>query len=260
MAANNHDAAKGLPIEIRGLHKRFGERAVLDGMNLSCESGRTTVILGKSGEGKSVTLKHIVGLLQPDAGEVLVGGTNMIGLPHGELNEMRKNFGMVFQDAALLDSLDVFENIAFPVRLHTQKGEDEIEDLVRRLTRMVGLHEDSLRKLPSELSGGMRKRVGFARAVALEPKVILFDEPTTGLDPIMTDVIDSLMIEVQQEVGSTHVVISHDLRGAFKVGHKVAMLYQGRIIEEGTPEEFQASANPAVRQFLEGRKDGPIQV
>ena len=250
----------GMKIEIRGLKKRFGARAVLDGLSLTCEAGQTTVILGKSGEGKSVTLKHIVGLLKPDEGDILVGGRSVVGLPRNELNEVRKDFGMVFQDAALLDSYDVFENIAFPVRLHTGKSEDEIDDLVRRLTRMVGLHEDALRKLPSELSGGMRKRVGFARAIALSPKVILFDEPTTGLDPIMTDVIDSIMLEVQQEVGSTHVVISHDLRGAFKIGDKIAMLNEGKIIEEGTPEEFQATQNPAVRQFLEGRKEGPIRV
>lgn len=251
---------KGLPIELRGLKKRFGDLAVLDGLDLSCEAGKTTVILGKSGEGKSVTLKHIVGLLEPDEGDVLVGGKSVVGLDHHELNEARKNFGMVFQDAALLDSLDVFENIAFPVRLHTDKSDEEIDELVRRLIRVVGLNEDALRKLPAELSGGMRKRVGFARAIALEPKVILFDEPTTGLDPIMTDVIDSLMIDIQKEVGSTHIVISHDLRGAFKVGHKVAMLYQGKIIEEGPPEQFQASTNEVVRQFLEGRKEGPVQV
>ncbi len=250
----------GIPVELRGLRKSFRGKKVLDGLSLLCEAGKTTVILGRSGGGKSVTLKHIVGLLRPDAGEVLVGGRDVARLPEDELDEVRQDFGMLFQDAALLDSLNVFDNVALPLRLHTKKPKEEIREIVIRNLRLVGLSEDASLKTPSELSGGMRKRVGLARAIALRPRVILYDEPTSGLDPIMTDVINALMMDVQAETGATQIAISHDLAAAFKVAHKIAMLHEGKIIEEGTPEEVQKSQDPVVRQFLEGRRHGPVQV
>lgn len=251
---------RGLSVEMRDVRKAFLGHTVLDGINLRCEAGETTIIVGRSGEGKSVTLKHMIGLLRPDSGQILVAGRDLATLDEDDLDALRMDFGMVFQDAALLDSLNVFENIALPLRLHTKRSEEEIAERVREDVRLVGLSENALYKLPGQLSGGMRKRVGFARAVVMRPKVILFDEPTTGLDPIMTDVINSLMLDIQETVGSTHIVISHDLPSAFRIGHRIAMLHNGKIIEEAEPEAFRNSDNPAVRQFLEGRKEGPIQV
>ena len=258
MDENTH--SRGLRVEVKYLRKSFRGKAVLDGLNLTCEAGKTTVILGRSGGGKSVTIKHMIGLLKPDSGEVWVGGEEISRYKDRDLDEVRKNFGLLFQDAALLDSLNVYENIAFPLKLHTRKDKSEIEGIVQEKVRLVGLSLDTLTKFPSELSGGMRKRVGLARAIALQPKIVLYDEPTSGLDPIMTDVINSLILDVHREVGSTQVVISHDLSSAFKVGDKIAMLHDGRIIEEGPPEEFQKSRDPVVRQFLEGRKEGPVKV
>ncbi len=258
MESSEH--SRGLWIEVKDLRKSFRGKTVLDGLNLTCEAGKTTVILGRSGGGKSVTIKHMIGLLKPDSGEVWVGDREISRYKDRDLDEVRKNFGLLFQDAALLDSLNVYENIAFPLKLHTRKDKAEIDAVVQEKVRLVGLSLDTLKKFPSELSGGMRKRVGLARAIALQPKIVLYDEPTSGLDPIMTDVINSLILDVRREVGSTQVVISHDLSSAFKVGDKIAMLHDGRIIEEGPPEEFQRSRDPVVRQFLEGRKEGPVQV
>ena len=246
-------------IKLVEIYKSFGQQRVLDGLNLDIEDGKTTVIIGGSGGGKSVLLKHIIGLLKPDSGQVIVDGVDIALLNDRDLNEVRKKFGMLFQEAALFDSMNVMGNVAFPLREHTGKKEKEIEEIVRERLKAVGLTgiED---KMPSELSGGMRKRVGLARAIAMHPRIVLFDEPTTGLDPVMTEAINQLIVETQKEFGLTCVVISHDVQSIFTVGHKIAMLYEGRIIEYGTPEEVKKSSNPVLRQFLSGSLEGPINV
>ena len=245
-------------IQILDIHKQFGEQKVLDGVSLNITRGEILVIIGGSGTGKTVLLKHLIGLLRPDRGHIFVEGMDICHLRTWELKETRKKFGMLFQGAALFDSLTVAENVAFPLRDHTRLKEKEIMDRVQTHLADVGLFgiED---KHPSELSGGMRKRVGLARALALEPEIVLFDEPTTGLDPIMSDVINDLILNTQQRLGITFFIISHDVKGTFKMAHRVAMLYEGRVVEEGTPEELQSSGNPIVQQFLSGSSEGPIQ-
>jgi phospholipid/cholesterol/gamma-HCH transport system ATP-binding protein len=237
-------------IQLINLYKSFNSHAVLRGVNLEIPSGGITVILGPSGEGKSVLLKHIIGLIRPDSGRVVVDGTDLAKLSDQELNEFRKRFGMLFQGAALFDSLTVEENVAFPLREHTMLPPDEIARKVREKLTLVGL-EKAAGKMPSELSGGMRKRVGLARAIALEPKIILYDEPTTGLDPLMTEAINQLIVEMQKKLHVTSVVISHDVESTFEMADGVAMIHDGKIIERGTPEEFRKSAHPFVRKFLE---------
>jgi len=225
---------------------------VLDGLNLTIESQKITVIIGRSGGGKSVLLKHMIGLVKPDAGRILVDGTDITALKGAELNEIRKNFGMLFQDAALFDSMNVGENVAFPIKEHRRLAKKEVQRIITDKLLEVGL-SGVTHKMPSELSGGMRKRVGLARALALDPKIILFDEPTTGLDPIMCDAIDRLIVETQKNTHATCVVISHDIESTFKIAHKVAMLYKGKIIAYGSPEEIKTSSNPVLRQFIEGK-------
>jgi phospholipid/cholesterol/gamma-HCH transport system ATP-binding protein len=246
-------------IKLVDIHKSFGTQKVLDGLNLTIEAGKTTVIIGRSGGGKSVLLKHIIGLIKPDRGQVLVDETDIIGLSEKNLNEVRKKFGMLFQEAALFDSMNVGENVAFPLREQTKLKEEEIRRTVAERLKAVGLSGVE-GKMPSELSGGMRKRVGLARAIALHPQIVLFDEPTTGLDPIMTEAVNQLIVDTQQSFNLTCVVISHDIQSIFRIGHKIAMLYEGRIIEYGTPEEIRASDNPVMKQFLSGSVDGPIKV
>lgn len=246
-------------IKLVDIHKSFGKQKVLDGLSLTIEAGKTTVIIGRSGGGKSVLLKHIIGLVKPDRGRVLVDETDIIGLSEKNLNEVRKKFGMLFQEAALFDSMNVGENVAFPLREQTKLKEEEIRRIVADRLRAVGLSGVE-GKMPSELSGGMRKRVGLARAIALHPQIVLFDEPTTGLDPIMTEAVNQLIVDTQQSFNLTCVVISHDIQSIFRIGHKIAMLYEGRIIEYGTPEEIRASDNPVMKQFLSGSVDGPIKV
>ena len=246
-------------IKLVNIYKSFGRQKVLDGLTLDIEDGKTTVIIGGSGGGKSVLLKHIIGLLKPDSGQVIVDDVDIASLNDRDLNEVRKKFGMLFQEAALFDSMNVMENVAFPLREHTRKKEKEIREIVKERLRAVGLTgiED---KMPSELSGGMRKRVGLARAIALHPQIVLFDEPTTGLDPVMTEAINELIVETQEKFNLTCVVISHDVQSIFTVGHKIAMLYEGRIIEYGTPDKIKMSSNPVLRQFLSGSLEGPISV
>jgi len=246
-------------IKLVDIYKSFGRQKVLDGLNLDIEDGKTTVIIGGSGGGKSVLLKHIIGLIKPDSGQVIVDDVDIASLNDRDLNEVRKKFGMLFQEAALFDSMNVMENVAFPLREHTRKKEKEIREIVKERLRAVGLTgiED---KMPSELSGGMRKRVGLARAIALHPQIVLFDEPTTGLDPVMTEAINELIVETQKKFNLTCVVISHDVQSIFTVGHKIAMLYEGRIIEYGTPDKIKMSSNPVLRQFLSGSLEGPISV
>lgn len=242
-----------------GVHKSFRGQKVLDGLHLEVPRGRTTVIIGRSGGGKSVTLKHMIGLMRPDRGRILVDGQDITRLEKGPLNEVRRRFGMLFQEGALFDSLTVGENVAFPLVEHTRLDRAEIERRVSEMLVTVGL-PGTEGKMPSELSGGMRKRVGLARALILEPEIVLFDEPTSGLDPIMADAIDRLILRTQQESGRTYVVISHDIRATFKIAHKIAMLYEGRIIAEGTPDEIRRNPNPILAQFLRGTAEGPIQV
>jgi len=246
-------------IKIADLHKSFGEQKVLDGVNLEIEEGKTTVIIGRSGGGKSVLLKHVIRLLKPDSGHVFIDGTDITGLNDKDLNEIRKKFGMLFQEAALFDSMTVGGNVAFPLKEQTKLKDSEIKEIVADRLKAVGLIgvED---KMPSELSGGMKKRVGLARAIAMHPQIVLFDEPTTGLDPIMTEAINDLIIDTQKNFNLTSVVISHDVESIFKVGHKIAMLHEGKIVEYGTPEEIRGSKNPVLVQFLSGNTEGPIKI
>ncbi|MBW2173603.1 MAG: ABC transporter ATP-binding protein [Deltaproteobacteria bacterium] len=246
-------------IELVNVHKSFNGQKVLNGLHLAIEDGQITVIIGQSGGGKSVLLKHMIGLIRPDQGEVLFEGLDTCCLSDRQLNEVRKNFGMLFQNAALFDSMTVGENVAFPLREHTKLKQHEIVQIVEHKLSQVGL-KDVAHKMPSELSGGMQKRVGLARALALEPKIILFDEPTTGLDPITADAIDRLIVDTQKQTNATYVVISHDIESTFKIADTVAMLYHGRIAEIGKPDAIKSSKNLALQQFIEGKADGPIQV
>jgi len=246
-------------IQLIDVCKSFGNQQVLDNLNLKIEAGKTTVIIGRSGGGKSVLLKHIIGLLKPDSGQILVDGDDIAGMSERGLNEVRKKFGMLFQEAALFDSMTVGENVAFPLREHTSLKETEISEIVADRLRAVGL-KGIEEKMPSELSGGMRKRVGLARAIALQPQIVLFDEPTTGLDPVMAEAVNQLIMETQREFDLTCVVISHDVGSIFKISHRIAMLYEGRIIEQGTPEEISSSRNPVMMQFLAGSVEGPIKI
>ncbi len=246
-------------IQLKNVTKYFKTQCVLDSLSLDIEKGKTTVIIGKSGGGKSVLLKHIIGLIKPDDGQVLIDGVDIVPLKGRAMNEVRKKFGMLFQDAALFDSMTVGENVSFPLFEHTKLKRSEIKERVTEKLKLVGL-PGSEYKYPSQLSGGMRKRVGLARAIIMDPEIILYDEPTTGLDPIMTDVIDTLIVETQKNLGVTCVVISHDIKATFKVAYNVAMLHEGKIILFGRANDIKKSDNPILRQFVEGRADGPIKI
>jgi phospholipid/cholesterol/gamma-HCH transport system ATP-binding protein len=232
-------------------------KRVLRGVDLIVNPGETLVIMGQSGCGKSVLLKHLVGLIHPDKGHVYVDGKDITHFRRKKVFEMRMRFGMVFQGAALFDSLSVGENVGLALREHTGKRDDEIADICEQKLRMVGL-EGVSDKRPAELSGGMKKRVGFARAIAMEPECVLYDEPTTGLDPIMADVINNLIVKLNDELEITSVVVTHDLASAYKVGDRLAMLHNGEIIFAGTPDEVRNTDNEIVRQFIEGSAEGPI--
>ena len=245
-------------IAIRNLKKRLGGKQVLDGVDLEVRSGEAVVVMGPSGTGKSVLLKHILGLMMPEEGSIEVNGEEIVGRKERELNQIRKKFGMVFQGAALFDSMTVGENVGLALREHTDLDEQAIERRVIERLEWVGLKQVEQMK-PASLSGGMRKRVGLARAIAMDPEFILYDEPTAGLDPIMADVIDRLMRALQRRMGVTSIVVTHDLRSAFRVGDRVAMLLGGKIVFMGTPEEVRETRHPVVRQFIEGSSEGPIQ-
>ncbi len=244
-------------IEFIDVHKAFGANRVLRGLNLGIPEGQVSMILGPSGTGKSVCIKHIVGLLYPDQGDVIVAGQSIPALADDDLFELRKKFGVLFQDGALFGSLNLYDNVAFPLRQHTEKGEEEIAEIVNRRLREVGLGEAN-EKMPNELSGGMRKRAGFARALVLDPEIVLFDEPDSGLDPVRTALLCELIKEVHAENGGTYVVITHDILSARRVAEHISILWRGRIVESGPAAELFASENPFVRQFLSGESAGPL--
>ncbi|MCL4477723.1 MAG: ABC transporter ATP-binding protein [Deltaproteobacteria bacterium] len=248
-----------MKIDIKSLKKSFGSHIVLDGIDLTIEDGKTTVIIGQTGCGKSVLIKHIIGLLKPDDGQILIDGVEFTNMKGKEFSNIIKNFGVLFQNAALFDSMTTGENVAFPLIEHTKLSKKEIDKKVEEKLAIVGL-KGVEQLYPSELSGGMKKRVGLARAIALDPKMLIFDEPTTGLDPVMSDTIDNLIVDTQKHLGVTSIVISHDIQGTFKIAHRIAMLYKGKVVLYGSPDDFKNTENPIVRQFLERRAEGPLQV
>jgi phospholipid/cholesterol/gamma-HCH transport system ATP-binding protein len=239
-------------IEFVDLHKAFGPKEVLRGFSLTVADGETMVIIGFSGTGKSVAIKHVVGLLDPDAGHVSVDGQRVDTLRRDELKDLRSRIGFVFQFAALFDSMTIYENVAFGLRRRRDLAEGEIRDRVTHALELVDL-PGTQERMPAELSGGMRKRVGLARAIAIEPRYMLYDEPTTGLDPVTSAVIDRLMVKTREALGVTSIVITHDMRSAYTVGDRIAMLYQGRVRQVGTVQDIQQSADPVVRGFIEGK-------
>lgn len=245
-------------IEINDLYKSFAGKPVLKGIQLNIEDGATTTIIGGSGCGKSVLFKHIIGLIKPDSGKILIDGQDISCMQEHQLYAVIGRFAMVFQGGALFDSLTVGENVAFGLT-HGRPVSREIEQRVNDCLARVGL-PDIFGVLPAELSGGMRKRVAIARAIVKEPQIIMYDEPTTGLDPIMADVINNLILKVGSGSGITSIVITHDMTSAYKISDKIAMLIDGRIVEEGTPDGIRHSTDPIVRQFIEGRAEGPISI
>jgi phospholipid/cholesterol/gamma-HCH transport system ATP-binding protein len=246
-----------LMIEITNLHKSFGAFPVLRGVNLTVEKGESMTVIGGSGSGKSVLIKHIIGLLFPDKGQVKVGGEVLNNLDEQGLNEVRKKFGMLFQGAALFDSLTVWENVGFGLKQHTKMSDKDIRDVATQKLALVGL-KGVEEKMPADLSGGMKKRVGLARAIAMDPQIILYDEPTTGLDPITADAINDLIVDLRKKLGVTSVAITHDMHSAYKISDRIAMLYKGEIQETGTPDEIRGTSNPIVKQFITGSAVGPI--
>jgi phospholipid/cholesterol/gamma-HCH transport system ATP-binding protein len=244
-------------IEITDLHKSFGSLQVLRGVNLTVEKGESMTVIGGSGSGKSVLIKHIIGLLFPDRGQVKVAGQVLNDLDDQQLNELRKKFGMLFQMAALFDSLNVWENVGFGLKQHTGMSDEEVRAVATEKLALVGL-KDVEDKMPAELSGGMKKRVGLARAIAMDAAIILYDEPTTGLDPIAADAINDLIVDLKKKLGVTSVAITHDMHSAYKISDRIAMLYKGEILEVGTPDQIRSTTNPIVRQFITGSAVGPI--
>ncbi len=255
-------------VEFIDVYKSFGRANILRGLNMGLPEGMVSMIIGPSGTGKSVCIKHMVGLLYPDRGDILVHGQSVPNMPDDELFEMRKKFGLLFQDGALFGSMNLYDNVAFPLRQHTEKGEDEVEDIVMRRLGEVGL-ASAREKMPNELSGGMRKRAGFARALVLEPDILLFDEPDSGLDPVRTALLGELIIEIHRDMmdeakakGKEHLptfaVVTHDIMSARRVADYINVLWMGRIVEAGPAEDMLNSDNPFIRQFLAGESQGPL--
>lgn len=249
--ANKSNKKEKPPVQVRSLSKSFGEQTVLNGINLEVAQGETVSVLGRSGTGKSVLLKLIIGLHKPDAGSIRIHGKEVTGLSPNSLNEVRRTIGFLFQQAALYDSLTVEENVAFPLRREAKISDDERKERVRELLASVGMGEDA-HKMPAEISGGMQKRVGLARALALEPDILLFDEPTAGLDPITAAEIDDLIVRLQKERKMTSVIVTHDIHGARAVSDRLALMRGGQIVIEGTFEDLQKSRDTFVTQFLTG--------
>ena len=253
------DPRDGSGIALRGVRRGFREIRVLDDLDFDISRGETVVVIGRSGEGKSVLLKTIVRLLEPEAGSIRVDGREIVSMSTSQLFEIRKRFGMLFQGAALFDSLTIGENVSLGLKEHTDLGPPDIRRRVRECLAQVGL-SDVENKLPSALSGGMKKRAGLARAIAMRPDYILYDEPTTGLDPITADAINDLIVKLQNDLNVTSIVVTHDMASAFKVADRIAMLNGGRIVFSGTVDEVRTTDDPLVRQFIEGRAQGPMDV
>lgn len=241
-------------VEFQDVRKAFGRQQVLDGLSLQIRAGETLTVIGGSGAGKTVILRLLVGLMKPEAGRILVEGEDIVPLRESQLLTVRRKMGMVFQGAALFDSLSVRENVAYPLREHTRLPEEAIRSRVKECLGLVGL-EGSEGKDPAELSGGMRKRVGVARAIALSPSYILYDEPTTGLDPTNVEKINELIVDLQEKLHVTSMVVTHDMRSAFKISNRMAMLHRGKIVALGTPHELETSGSPLVQDFIAGRMD-----
>ena len=244
-------------IQIKGLHKSFGPNHVLRGLDIEVRTGEALVVIGRSGCGKSVLLKLMMGILEPDGGSIVIDGVDIFSLTPRELDQFRLKLGMLFQGAALFDSLNVRENVGFSLYEHTQLPPEVIAEKVREKLRLVGLARIE-EVMPSALSGGMKKRVGLARAIANDPKIILYDEPTTGLDPIMADGINELILEMQEKLRVTSITVTHDLKSAYKIADRIAMLHEGNIIASGSPEEIENTSDPLLRQFITGSSQGPM--
>ncbi|PKL51576.1 MAG: ABC transporter ATP-binding protein [Nitrospira bacterium HGW-Nitrospira-1] len=246
-------------IKLVDLHKAFGSNKVLQGLDLGVEKGESMVIIGGSGSGKSIILKHIIGILKPDKGNIFIEGVNITTLKENELYEVRKKFGMLFQMAALFDSMNVWENVGFALMRQKNFKPGDVKEMAIEKLKLVGLvGVENLS--PAELSGGMKKRVGLARAIAHEPEILLYDEPTTGLDPITADAINDLIIEMRERLSVTSVAITHDMRSAYKIADRISMLYEGEIIQTGSPDEIKNTENPVVKQFITGSAIGPIKI
>jgi phospholipid/cholesterol/gamma-HCH transport system ATP-binding protein len=245
-------------IRIIDLHKSFGPKEVLRGVNLTIEKGETMVVIGQSGSGKSVLIKHLIGLLKPDSGEIYIDDVEITRLNDDELMQVTRKFGLLFQGAALFDSMTVAENVRFGVERYTRLSEEEIGKRVTESLGLVGLSEAE-RLMPHELSGGMKKRVGLARAIAYRPEIMLYDEPSTGIDPIRADAINDLINKLKCDLGITSVAITHDMVSSYKIADRIAMLYNGEIIEVGTPAEIRSSGNAIIQQFIHGQAEGPIK-
>lgn len=244
-------------IIVENLVKHFDSRRVLDGVNLTIYKGETMVVMGGSGCGKSTLLRHIIGALKPDSGRVLLKGVDISGLDTDKLDELKKGFGMLFQSGALLDYMTVEENIAIPLKEHTNLDDEIIKIMVKMKLELVGLRGFQNLK-PSQLSGGMKKRVGLARAIAMDPEIVFYDEPTAGLDPIMAAVIDKLIADLSRKLLITSVVVTHDMQSVFRIADRIAMLHKGKVVEVGTPDEIRNTKNELVRQFIEGNPEGPV--
>jgi phospholipid/cholesterol/gamma-HCH transport system ATP-binding protein len=248
---------KEVVISVKNLTKRFGDRTILNGITLDIYEGETLVVMGGSGCGKSTFLRHLIGSIRPDEGEVWVLGKNIASASESDMDEIRKKYGMLFQSGALFDSMTVGENIALPLREHTKLDENVISIVVKLKLDLVGLRGfENL--MPSQLSGGMKKRVGLARAIVMDPKIVFYDEPTAGLDPVMTGVIDKLTMDLTQKLHITSVVVTHDMGSVFRIADRIVMLHQGNVLQIGTPDEIKHSKNPIVQQFITGGAEGPI--
>jgi phospholipid/cholesterol/gamma-HCH transport system ATP-binding protein len=244
-------------ISIRGLTKAFGSHTVLKDITFDVPKGQISAVMGPSGTGKSVLLKHVIGLLEPDAGEILIDGENIVGMREKGLMEVRRKLGVLFQDGALFGSMNLFDNIAFPLREHTRKNEKEVKEITLEKASLVGLL-DHLKKRPGEVSGGMKKRAGLARALALDPEIVLFDEPDSGLDPVRVSYLDELVRKTQEETGATFVIITHNIASALRTADNIGVLFRSRLVRFGRTADMAASEDPIIRQFLSGRAEGPI--